>query len=63
MNEVTIFLTSMEAEKFKQFQQYHDVFVLLVDKGVFDIKYGSAILNFADGQLQNLTKNEIVWRK
>lgn len=61
--EVTIILTTPEAMMFREFQQFHATFVLLVEKGVFDIQFGKATLNFQQGQLQNITKEEIVWRK
>ncbi len=62
-DQVTIFLTTPEAALWKDYQQFHATFALLVEKGVFDIGYGSATLNFAGGELQNITKNEIVWKK
>lgn len=61
--EVTIILTTPEAMMFREFQQFHATFALLVEKGVFDIQFGKATLNFQQGQLQNITKEEIVWRK
>jgi hypothetical protein len=61
--EIPIFLTTAEAIMFRDFQQFHATFALMVSQGVFDIKYGKAILNFANGELQNITKEEIVWRK
>lgn len=61
--QVTILLTTPEALLFKDFQQFHATFALLVQKGVFDIKYGKAILNFANGELQNIVKEETVWKK
>ncbi len=66
MNEVpqvTIFLTTPEAELFKSYQQFHQTFALLVTKGVFDIKTGQATLNFFNGELQTIEKKEIVWHK
>lgn len=62
-DEVTIILTTPEAVLFRDFQQFHATFALLVQKGVFDIQFGKATLNFQNGELQNVTKEEIVWRK
>ena len=63
METVTIFLTKEEADKFKTYQQYHDVFMVLLSKGVFDVQFGKCIMNFAFGKLQNVVKEEIVWKK
>lgn len=62
-NDVTLILTTPEAMMFRDFQKYHEVFELMIKSGVFDIRYGNCTLNFADGQLMNITKNEIVWKK
>lgn len=62
-DEVTLILTTPEAILFRDFQQFHSTFALLVQKGVFDIKYGKAVLNFSNGELQNITKEEVVWKK
>jgi hypothetical protein len=62
-DEIKIFLTPFEAEMFKSWQEFHSMFELMVKQGVFDIKFGKAILNFANGELQNITKEEIVWKK
>ena len=62
-NQITVILTPLDAELFKQWQEFHSTFALLVEKGVFDIKYGKATLNFLNGELQNITKEEIVWKR
>ena len=46
VNEVTVFLTEPDAERFKQFKDNYETFMLLVDSGVFGIRNGSAVLNF-----------------
>lgn len=61
--QITIFLSTPEAELFKSYQQFHKTFQLLCEKGVFDIKYGKAILNFANGEIQNITREEIIYHK
>lgn len=63
MDNVTIILTTPEAQMFKDFQQFHSTFALLIEKGVFDIQFGKAILNFQHGELQNIIKEEVVYRK
>lgn len=63
MNEVQIFLTTPEALLFKDFQEFHATFALLVQKGVFDTKFGSVTLNFADGEIKTIEKKEIIYHK
>ena len=63
MNDVTIILTETDANRWKQFQQNYDNFMLLVNKGVFDIKTGKATLNFLNGQLQMIDRQEVIWHK
>jgi len=63
MTEVNVILTPAKAEYFKKFMEHHDMFMLLVNNGVFDVKYGKATLNFTHGQLQTVVKEEIVWHK
>jgi len=62
-DEIKIFSTTPEAMLFRDFQKYHEVFALMIKMGVFDVQYGKVILNFQQGELQNLTKEEIVWKK
>lgn len=38
-------LTIEDAEKFKRFQRYYNDFSLMVDAGVFDFKWGQAMIN------------------
>ena len=61
--QVTIFLTPPDAELFKSWQEFHSTFKLLCEKGVFDTKYGKVTLNFANGQLQTITKEEIIFHR
>lgn len=63
MDNVTVILTPVDAEQFKNFQKYYDYFSIMEEQGVFDIKYGKAILNFAQGILQNVVKEEMVYKR
>lgn len=63
MNNVTIFLTEDDARDFKLFQKYHDLFVHLDKNKVYDIKFGKCVLNFAFGELQNIVKEEVVFKR
>lgn len=61
--QITIFLTPLQAEQFIEFQKNYGMFALMQQYGVFNIKYGNAKLNFANGMLETIEKNEIVWHK
>ena len=60
---IPIYMTEEDAKKFLLFQKYYNVFRTMDEKGVFDIQYGKATLNFAMGELQNVVKEEIVYHK
>jgi len=53
---VNVILTTEDAEQFKRFQKYHEVFVAMEQKGALDIQFGKCTLNFAGGLLQNIIK-------
>lgn len=61
--ETTLILSPTEIETFKRFQKYHDLFVTMENVGVFDIGFGKATLNYAGGILQNIVKEEIVYKR
>ena len=61
--QVTIFLSPLDAEMFKSWQQFHQTFELLVNQGVFQTKYGKVILNFADNKIKTIEKQEIIYHK
>lgn len=63
METVTIILNNEEAEKYKLFQKHYALFSTLQQKGVFDVQFGKCVLNIAFGQIQNIVKEEIVWKK
>lgn len=62
MNEVTIFLTPPEALLFKDFQQYHLMFTLLCQQGVFDVRNGQVIINFGPtGEISTIERKDILY--
>lgn len=63
MQNVTIILTPADVEQFKLFQQYYELFKKLNDTNALSIGFGKVILNFAFGQLQNIVKEECLWKK
>lgn len=59
VDEVKIFLTTPEAMMFRDFQQFHETFALLVKSGVFDVKNGSVTLHFdPQGQLAKIERKD-----
>lgn len=61
--QITIFLSPIEANAFIEFQKYRDIFTILEAQGIFDIQFGKCTLNFAHGVLQNVIREEVVWKK
>jgi len=60
--EITIFLTTPEAQMFKDFQQFHATFALLCSSGVFDIKNGSATIHFDNlGEIKKIERNDSLY--
>lgn len=62
-DETKIYLNPDDVELFKKFMEHYQTFKILQDNKAFDIGYGKTILNFAGGILQNIEKDEIVWRR
>lgn len=61
---VTLLLPAEEAKKWLLFQQYYDIFSLLVEQGTFTVKNGNVILNFdPNGELKSISRNDMLWRK
>lgn len=57
MNEITIFLTENDAIQYK-------TFMLLMNKGVFDIRKGNAILSFDhEGILQTIRREDFMYSR
>lgn len=57
--DVTIILTHPEAVMFRDYQQFHDTFALLVKQGVFDCKNGSITMHFdANGNVQRIERKD-----
>ena len=60
--EITIFLTPIDAEKYKQFLQYYDIFTFLLEKKVFEQKGASIVLNFDNkGQIGSITRSDVLY--
>jgi len=65
MNDIPttiIYLTPIDAELFVKFQKYHQLFQLLVDKGVFNQKNGNVLLNFGpNGEISSIERHDILY--
>lgn len=60
---VKVELSPIDAERFKKFQQNYWLFEALEQKGVLDMQFGKCTLNIAHGEIQNIVKEEMVWKK
>lgn len=63
IDTVTVILNGVEASQFKDFQRHHELFKVLQDKGAFDVKFGKVTLNIAFGQVQNVVKEEVIFKR
>lgn len=66
MNEktTTIFLTPIDAELFVKFQKHHELFKLLVEKGVFDNCNANIMLNFdSQGNLGSIERHDFLYSR
>ncbi len=63
METATLILTKEEIEQFKQFQKNIVMFNILLENGAFEVQFGKCILNFYQGTLQNIVKEEIIYKR
>ena len=56
-------LTEYELEQFRIFQKYRELFFKLEQQHCLSLQFGKITLNYAFGELQNIVKEESVWRK
>lgn len=61
-NDTTIIVTRLDAEKFKLFMQHYDTFSLFLERGVFDQKNASVVLNFDQhGSLSSIQRQDFLF--
>lgn len=61
---INVELTEQDALLFRQFMEHRDKFQLLLDNGVFNIRNGSALLNFSPiGDLTQIDINVLMYKK
>lgn len=59
MEDVTLILTTPEAMLFRDFQQFHNTFALMVRQGVFDCKNGSITIHFdSTGTIKKIERKD-----
>lgn len=60
--DITIILTTNDAEKFKLFQKYYDNFGTLLDSKVFEQKNACISLNFDnEGVIKTIERKDILY--
>lgn len=67
----TIILTTDDAELFKEYMQYRtpfyeflknrDIFIMMQEKGAFNMTYGKVTLTYQEGKLISVNKDEIIY--
>jgi len=64
MNEqVTIFLTPVEAELFKSFREHQTDFMILKSNGIFDLKNGSMTIHKDEkGLVRKIETNQVLFK-
>ena len=60
---INIELSNYEAEQFRLYQKYHDVFEQLDKNKVFGMEFGKVIISIAFSEIQNVVKEEMVFRR
>lgn len=62
MDNITVFLTPIDVERFKQFQEYYEMFNFLVERKVFEQKGASITLNFDNqGRIGSITRSDVLY--
>lgn len=62
MNKITVFLSPIDAEKYKQFMQYYDLFTFLLEKKVFEQKAAAITINIDNkGHIGSITRNDVLY--
>lgn len=62
--EVAVYMPDEQAKKFLLFQEYYDLFKVMIDSGVFMIRNGEAVLHFDEnGTLQVVDRNDHIYHR
>lgn len=61
---VSVEMTAKDAELYKQFCQYYDVFKAMMEAGAFHTVNGEVTMNFnGDGLLMNIEKRTVLYQR
>ncbi len=61
---VTIFLTTQDAELFAKFRQFQDALTVIIRSGALETKAGEVTLRFdGDGTLREIEKRAVVYKR
>jgi hypothetical protein len=64
METITLELTKQDAELFRKFREYQDIFSILVDSGVFETQNGVVVLSFnREKILTEINKNVLAYKR
>jgi hypothetical protein len=62
--KIPVYMLNDEAKKFLLFQEHYDTFSTLLDKGVFNIKNGSAKINFDhNGVITTIERADMLYNR
>lgn len=62
--EIKVFLPDADAQKWLLFQEYYDLFSLLLERGVFNQKNGAVSLHFdQNGVLQTIQRADFLYSR
>lgn len=60
-NVIPVFVPDSEAQKFLIFQEYYEPVSVLIESGVFNMKYGSVTLHFENGIIKTIQRNDVLY--
>ena len=59
---IAIYVPDEEAKKFLEFQEHYDVFMLLLNSGVFDVRNGSVVLHMdKNGSIKAINRSDVLY--
>jgi hypothetical protein len=61
--KIAVYLDDFESNQFLEFQKNYKNLSPIIEAKVFYMQFGKAILNIANGQVQNIIIEEVVYRK
>lgn len=63
-NDIAVYIPDAEATKWLLFQQHYEIFAILLESGVFNVRNGSVALHFdPQGVLQAVNRADFLYSK